>query len=161
MRRLSGSKTRDSTSLAPDHVRQYENYESGPGQNHVGKGRRHSESGNLPTSEERASYFPPQSSIPTSTRPTNTFHRRPTNLSEKAALKAAARGGAEGNIEGRESGHIDLEGGLDISLNMEVNHMTNTVTPVPGKPAASHNDSVAAALTQRVLPASLYHRCRP
>jgi hypothetical protein len=56
-------------------------------------------------------------------RPINMFHRRPTNLSEKEIRRAAARGGApdeEGVDAGREPGHVDLEGGLDVSLNMEV-----------------------------------------
>ena len=44
-------------------------------------------------------------------RPGN-FHRRPTNLSEKAAKK--------GN-EGQEEDHINLEYGLDVVLNCEVN----------------------------------------
>ncbi|KAK0292121.1 hypothetical protein LTR35_001550 [Friedmanniomyces endolithicus] len=57
-------------------------------------------------------------------RPTNQFHRRPTSLSVKEARKAAAKGGPEadedGAVEPREAGQIDLRGGLDISLNMEV-----------------------------------------
>jgi len=51
------------------------------------------------------------------------FHRRPTDLNEKALRKAAAKGGApdeEANAEGREPGHINLEGGLDITLNVEI-----------------------------------------
>ena len=48
-------------------------------------------------------------SAPIPARPINTFHRRPTNLSEKAA----AKGGAIGE-------HVDLELGLDISLNCEI-----------------------------------------
>ena len=48
-------------------------------------------------------------SAPIPTRPINTFHRRPTNLSEKAA----AKGGAIGE-------HVNLELGLDISLNCEI-----------------------------------------
>lgn len=40
------------------------------------------------------------------------FHRRPTNLSERAAKK--------GN-EGQDDGHINLEFGLDVVLNCEVN----------------------------------------
>ncbi|KAK0842513.1 hypothetical protein LTR03_009262 [Friedmanniomyces endolithicus] len=57
-------------------------------------------------------------------RPTNQFHRRPTSLSVKEARKAAAKGGPgadeDGTVEPREAGQIDLRGGLDISLNMEV-----------------------------------------
>ena len=44
-------------------------------------------------------------------RPGN-FHRRPTNLSERAAKK--------GN-EGQDEGHINLQYGLDVVLNCEVN----------------------------------------
>ena len=54
-------------------------------------------------------------------RPTNMFHRRPTGLSEKEIRRAAAKGGApEEDEDGRAAGHVNLEGGLDISLNMEV-----------------------------------------
>lgn len=54
-------------------------------------------------------------------RPINMFHRRPTNLSEKEIRRAAAKGGApDEDGDGREPGHVDLEGGLDISLNMEI-----------------------------------------
>jgi hypothetical protein len=54
-------------------------------------------------------------------RPINTFLRRPTNLSEKEIRRAASKGGApEEDEEGRAPGHIDLEGGLDVSLRMEV-----------------------------------------
>jgi hypothetical protein len=40
------------------------------------------------------------------------FHRRPTNLSTKAAKKA--------EVEGDDGPFVNLEGGLDITLNMEV-----------------------------------------
>lgn len=43
----------------------------------------------------------------------NVFHRRPTGLSEKGVLKKADK------LD--RGGHINLEGGLDISLNVEVN----------------------------------------
>ena len=66
-------------------------------------------------------------------RPINTFLRRPTNLSEKEIRRAAARGGApeEEGEDAREAGHIDLEGGLDISLNMEVDQMDPSGTTQP------------------------------
>ncbi|THY09912.1 hypothetical protein D6D03_00063 [Aureobasidium pullulans] len=57
------------------------------------------------------SYFPS-----TRSRPTDAFRRRPTDLSEKAALKASTKGGSNGE----DIGHINLEYGLDICLNMEV-----------------------------------------
>ena len=49
------------------------------------------------------------SAPPIPIRPVSTFHRRPTNLSEKAAAKGGATGG-----------HVDLEFGLDIKLNCEI-----------------------------------------
>ncbi|KAK3054267.1 hypothetical protein LTR09_004535 [Extremus antarcticus] len=57
-------------------------------------------------------------------RPIDMFHRRATNFSEKEIKRAAARGGAPDDEEeggdGRAAGHVNLEGGLDVSLNMEV-----------------------------------------
>ncbi|KAK5113125.1 hypothetical protein LTR62_003704 [Meristemomyces frigidus] len=71
----------------------------------------------------RDSYFPSNSAAEgeasANQRPINRFLRRPTGLNIKEARKAAARGG--GAEEGDdEVGMIDLEGGLDISLCMEV-----------------------------------------
>lgn len=66
----------------------------------------------------RASYDPHTQSgiIP---RPIGNFQRRPTNFSEKAAKKG---GGVGVNGEGKIiNDHINLEGGLDIVLNCEVN----------------------------------------
>ncbi|KAL8777962.1 MAG: hypothetical protein Q9213_007628, partial [Squamulea squamosa] len=58
---------------------------------------------------------PRHSSAPLA-RPGN-FHRRPTNMSEKAVLK----GGADTmHEEEKEAGHINLEHGLDICINCEV-----------------------------------------
>lgn len=115
VRRLSGSRMR--TRRASVTVEPHESSQGQSGHVHNVHGRP-SFGGNDPPSEYQGSYFP-QTSAPGS-RPTNTFSRRPTDLSEKRALKAAARGGPEGNVEGHEVGHIDLEGGLDISLNMEI-----------------------------------------
>ena len=131
IRRLSGSRTREPTKLAPDQTRQYETYENGSGNVIRAPERRRSESGHDTRSEERGSYFPPQSQGSTVVRPTNAFRRSPTDLTEKAALKAVARGGAEGNVESHEPGHIDLEGGLDIALNMEVNQRDPAGITVP------------------------------
>jgi hypothetical protein len=61
--------------------------------------------------DDGGSYFPQ-----THSRPTTHFHRRPTDISEKEALKASAKGGPDGE----HFGHINLESGLDICLNMEV-----------------------------------------
>ena len=52
---------------------------------------------------------PRLTSAPLPVRPISNFHRRPTNLSEKAAAKGGATGA-----------HVDLEHGLDIKLNCEI-----------------------------------------
>jgi hypothetical protein len=52
--------------------------------------------------------------------PRSQFRRRPTNLSVKEARKAAAKGGPEEGLDGKDPAAIDLEGGLDVSLCMEV-----------------------------------------
>nr|POE48334.1 uncharacterized protein CFP56_73901 [Quercus suber] len=59
------------------------------------------------------------------------IYRRPTNMSIKEARKAAAKGGADGNLDGREPGLVDLEGGLDISLNMEIDQKDPLGATVP------------------------------
>lgn len=51
-------------------------------------------------------------------RPGN-FHRRPTNMSEKAVRKGGADSIA--HLEDEKKGHINLEHGLDICINCEVN----------------------------------------
>ncbi|EME44011.1 hypothetical protein DOTSEDRAFT_71724 [Dothistroma septosporum NZE10] len=56
------------------------------------------------------------------------FRRRPTDLSIKDAKKAAAKLGEDENLE---VGHIDLEGGLDISLCMEKDQHDPSGTTVP------------------------------
>ncbi|KAJ6051151.1 hypothetical protein N7460_001685 [Penicillium canescens] len=61
--------------------------------------------------ESGDSYFPPAAAPPP--RP-GTFHRRPTNLSQKAAKKAA-KAGHDG-----AGAFINLEGGLAITLNLEI-----------------------------------------
>ncbi len=95
--------------------------------------------GESPSSPPPDGYFPPQpktpqraatisgngdqrhSSAPLS-RPGN-FHRRPTNLSEKAAAKG-------GDVDDM-TGHINLEHGLDIVLNCEVNQKDPAGITVP------------------------------
>lgn len=52
--------------------------------------------------------------------PRSQFRRRPTNLSIKEARKAAAKGGPDNGLDGGDPAAIDLEGGLDVSLCMEV-----------------------------------------
>ncbi|KAL9602176.1 MAG: hypothetical protein Q9219_002040 [cf. Caloplaca sp. 3 TL-2023] len=60
-------------------------------------------------------------------RPGN-FHRRPTNMSEKAVLK----GGAEKlHPDNEHEGHINLEHGLDICINCEVNQKDPAGVTVP------------------------------
>lgn len=68
----------------------------------------------LPASHANGSLRHSSAPLP---RPGN-FHRRPTNMSEKAVLK----GGADTmHEEEKEGGHINLEHGLDICINCEVN----------------------------------------
>lgn len=55
------------------------------------------------------------------------FHRRPTNLSEKAAKRAAKQG------DDGAGAFINLEGGLAITLNMEVNPQDPSGITVPYK----------------------------
>jgi len=52
--------------------------------------------------------------------PRSQFRRRPTNLSVKEARKAAAKGGPEAGLDGEDPAAINLEGGLDVSLCMEI-----------------------------------------
>jgi hypothetical protein len=72
------------------------------------------------TSQRNSSAPLPNSSAPPP-RP-GSFHRRPTNLSEKAATK--------GDIDDL-AGHINLEHGLDIVLNCEVNQRNPAGHTVP------------------------------
>ena len=84
--------------------------------------------GDSPPSSQSEGYFPPQPKMPQRAatvsgngdqryssaplpRPGN-FHRRPTNMSEKAAAKG-------GDVDDT-TGHINLEYGLDIVLNCEI-----------------------------------------
>ncbi|EAW10726.1 uncharacterized protein ACLA_051980 [Aspergillus clavatus NRRL 1] len=74
-------------------------------------GRHMSMDGPFPTTEAGNNYFPP---APADFRP-GPFHRRPTNLSQKAAKKAAKKG------DDGVGSYINLEGGLAITLNLELN----------------------------------------
>ncbi|KAI4260685.1 MAG: hypothetical protein L6R42_003944 [Xanthoria sp. 1 TBL-2021] len=67
----------------------------------------------LPASHANGSLRHSSAPLP---RPGN-FHRRPTNMSVKAVLK----GGADTMHEEEKEGHINLEHGLDICINCEVN----------------------------------------
>lgn len=66
--------------------------------------------GPFPPPETGNSYFPSQPEP----QP-GQFHRRPTNLSLKAAKKAAKKG------DDGVGGYVNLEGGLAVTLNLEVN----------------------------------------
>lgn len=116
VRRLSGSGRGKNPSApwAAEHARPY----SSQSQDYGAPGMQRSNSLGGPNPDS-GSYFPAGATAGPQ-RPVNQFHRRPTNLSVREARKAAAKGGADGNLDGREPGHIDLQGGLDISLNMEV-----------------------------------------
>lgn len=121
VRRLSGSGRSKNAPvpLAPEHSRPYDSHtqDSAPGM-------QRSNSMGAPRPDE-GSYFPPNQ------RPTNQFHRRPTSLSIKEARKAAGKGGADGTLDGQEAGHINLEGGLDISLMMEMDQHDPSGITVP------------------------------
>ena len=97
------------------------------------------DAGNSPSSPPVDGYFPPQPKKPERAatiggngdqryssaplpRPGN-FHRRPTNISEKAA----AKGGDVADM----TGHINLEYGLDIVLNCEVNQKDPAGITIP------------------------------
>ena len=87
-----------------------------------GLARSQSQSAATPNTGGDGGDFPPADFAPR--RPS--FHRRPTNFSEKEVRRAAQKGGAptedeQGNESSPRTGHVNLEGGLDISLNMEIN----------------------------------------
>lgn len=73
--------------------------------------------------ESDDSYFPGNPQAPQPGR----FHRRPTNLSEKAAKKAAKQG------DDGAGAFVDLEGGLAITLNMEISPQDPAGITVPYK----------------------------
>ncbi|MCJ1437095.1 hypothetical protein MMC27_006480 [Xylographa pallens] len=87
-------------------------------------------------------------SAPLPTRPISSFHRRPTNLSEKAALK----GGVINPLE------INLEFGLDIKLNCEVHQKDPAGCTVPYRllvPALWYQGGVEGLVTQERKPSLL------
>nr|POE49535.1 uncharacterized protein CFP56_50452 [Quercus suber] len=120
IRRLSGSGRSKPTprSLAPDHIRPY----SAQSQNTASPMQR---SASLGSTVGNRSFDAGQ------TAPRPGIYRRPTNMSIKEARKAAAKGGADGNLDGREAGLVDLEGGLDVSLNMEIDQRDPIGATVP------------------------------
>ena len=96
---------------------------------------------------QRHSSAPPLNGSAPPPRPGN-FHRRPTNMSEKAAAK--------GNPDDT-SGHINLEHGLDIVLNCEVDQKDPGGITVPYRllvPALSyegHGDENSAPFRKKSL----------
>ncbi|KAK4628888.1 hypothetical protein CLAFUW4_08084 [Fulvia fulva] len=126
VRRFSGSSKRDRNhppvSLAPAQTQPYDAQPAMKRANSLDQ-RRDTSGG---------SYFPENGvhnerpSFQGERRPS--FRRRPTDLSIKEAKKSAANFGEDGNLD---AGHIDLEGGLDISLCMEKNQHDPTGTTIP------------------------------
>ncbi|TKA28155.1 hypothetical protein B0A50_04126 [Salinomyces thailandicus] len=134
-RRLSGSGGRSrnppvslgNDARRPESAQSYGS--SGPPPPPQGMPQSNSMGGPHPNS---GSYFPPTQDGAADARPS--FRRRPTDLSVREARQAAARGGA--GLEDGEDGHadpaaIDLEGGLDITLNMEVDQRDPGGATVP------------------------------
>ncbi|GAB7343495.1 hypothetical protein MBLNU457_1509t1 [Dothideomycetes sp. NU457] len=124
MRRLSGSRSRqEQAPLGPDDSKAYEDIE--PVQHRAGMGgssRAQDDEGDY-TSQQRVTATDTSANANVNTkpvRPVSMFHRRPTDLSHKAASQAAARGGADANVDGYDGNHIDLRYGLDVTLNMEI-----------------------------------------
>ncbi|KAJ5504016.1 hypothetical protein N7463_006890 [Penicillium fimorum] len=98
--------------------------------------RRASVDGPIQPHENGDSYFPGAGSGATP-RPGN-FHRRPTNLSQKAAKKAAKQG------DDGAGAYINLEGGLAITLNLEISPQDPSGVTTPYKllvPALYYNGS--------------------
>ncbi|KAB8236215.1 uncharacterized protein BDW43DRAFT_250535 [Aspergillus alliaceus] len=86
-------------------------------------GRRMSMDGPFPPAETGDSYFPPP---PSEFRP-GPFLRRPTNLSRKASKKAAKQ--ADDGV----GAYVNLEGGLAVTLNLELNPKDPSGITIPYK----------------------------
>ncbi|KAL4910586.1 hypothetical protein BDW74DRAFT_141426 [Aspergillus multicolor] len=86
-------------------------------------GRRMSMDGPFPPAGTGDSYFPPP---PAEFRP-GPFLRRPTNLSQKSSKKAAKRG------DDGAGTFVNLEGGLAVTLNLELNPKDPSGITVPYK----------------------------
>lgn len=94
------------------------------GRNQNGPNRRSSVDSSLPRPHEGGdSYF---TGAPQEPQP-GRFHRRPTNLSAKSGKRAAKEG------DDGAGAFVNLEGGLAITLNMEVNHQDPSGITVPYK----------------------------
>ncbi|CAK4031962.1 Hypothetical predicted protein [Lecanosticta acicola] len=122
VRRLSGSsKSRNPpVSLPLEHAQPYDAHHAG--QQPVPSAMKRANSLGGPRSDFR----PSEDAV---SRPT--FHRRPTDFSIKEARKAAKAAELGGNLDGRQPGHVDLEGGLDVSLCMEVDQHDPSGRTVP------------------------------
>lgn len=126
VRRLSGSKkTRPPISLPLEHTRPY---------NEEDRRSNSIQRSNSLSAAEGRSYFPHGPEGDLERRPT--FKRRPTNFSEKDARRISNAAGKRGDLDGaadepEDLGHVDLEGGLDISLCMEADQQNPLGTTVP------------------------------
>ncbi|KAJ5779667.1 hypothetical protein N7457_007387 [Penicillium paradoxum] len=85
--------------------------------------RRASVDGHTQPHESADSYFPGPAAPPGP----GSFHRRPTNLSQKAAKKAAKQGNDGAGA------YINLEGGLAITLNLEISPQDPSGVTTPYK----------------------------
>ncbi|KAJ9615506.1 hypothetical protein H2200_001581 [Cladophialophora chaetospira] len=94
-------------------------YEGAPRDQNMPGSRQSSRESPAPSNRRASSFDHTSSGAPV--RPTGTFQRRPTNLSEKAARKGNVPAiDAEGN-EIDVNDNVNMEGGLDVVLNVEVN----------------------------------------
>lgn len=97
-----------------------------------------------------------------SARPVNTFHRRVSDPSPR--YSSGKRAAEDENDDDDESGHINLEGGLDVCLNMEVNQQDPSGITMPYRlliPALFYDGPQDANLTRfRSRRASLMERMR-
>ncbi|KAI5366505.1 putative phoD-like phosphatase, metallophosphatase domain, metallo-dependent phosphatase [Septoria linicola] len=132
VRRMSGSSKKGPppVSLPLEHTRPYNEEDRRP------SGIQRSSS--LSAAETGGSYFPTNARHDPNMAPERpSFQRRPTNLSEKQPRRFSFAGkndpnghdGAADNSYG--DGHINLEGGLDISLCVEVDQHNPAGTTVP------------------------------
>ncbi|KAK5135414.1 hypothetical protein LTR08_005356 [Meristemomyces frigidus] len=117
VRRLSGSgKAKNPpTPLAPEHARPY----SAQGKGAAPPMQR---SSSVAGTTDSGSYFPPGETAGAGARPSGLFQRRVTGLS----VRGAKRGGGRA-----EASRVDLEGGLDVCLNMEVDQRDPSGATVP------------------------------
>ncbi|KAL2350237.1 hypothetical protein BJ546DRAFT_859846, partial [Cryomyces antarcticus] len=134
-RRLSrsGSQRGPPVSLNQEHARPYSSYEP----ERSDDGGAETPHQGFPSRDDGAtegSYFPSNAGGGVQQGPVrpSPFHRRPTTMSVRAARKAADKGGPHANADQHEtSGHIDLQYGLDITLNVEVSQKDPAGVTVP------------------------------